>query len=436
MSPFEHGEVFILDDGGEVDLDLGNYERFAGLTLTRDNNITTGKIYQSVINKERRGDYLGKTVQVIPHICNEIQDWIQRISKVSTDEKEGEPDICVIELGGTVGDIESMPFIEALRQFQFKVGRENFCLVHVSLVPELGSEQKTKPTQQSVRELRALGLFPDVVIGRSKNPLSESTREKIGLFCQVSTEAVFSCNDVSNLFWVPLMLVEQNYPSRLFKTLNLSPISQVPQLDRWKDLALSVDYLQGREDGIHIAMVGKYTGLTDAYLSVIKGLQHSAYYVGKKLIIDWVNSSHLEPAKKEKNPAKYEEAWKLIKSAHGILVPGGFGNRGTEGKIIAANYARTNKIPYFGICLGLQIAVIEYARNVLGWTDATSEEFEVESEHQVVVFMPEISKSVMGGTMRLGARQTIINDKSKIASVLYKRLWNVEGKVNERHRHR
>eukprot|EP01125_Pyxidicula_operculata_P008749 TRINITY_DN2908_c0_g1_i3.p2 TRINITY_DN2908_c0_g1~~TRINITY_DN2908_c0_g1_i3.p2 ORF type:complete len:270 (+),score=61.98 TRINITY_DN2908_c0_g1_i3:1007-1816(+) len=183
-------------------------------------------------------------------------------------------------------------------------------------------------------------------------------------------------------------------------------------------------------------MVGKYTGLTDAYLSVIKGLQHSAYYVGKKLIIDWVNSSHLEPAKKEKNPAKYEEAWKLIKSAHGILVPGGFGNRGTEGKIIAANYARTNKIPYFGICLGLQIAVIEYARNVLGWTDATSEEFEVESEHQVVVFMPEISKSVMGGTMRLGARQTIINDKSKIASVLYKRLWNVEGKVNERHRHR
>uniref|UniRef100_A0A6B2L0P1 CTP synthase n=1 Tax=Arcella intermedia TaxID=1963864 RepID=A0A6B2L0P1_9EUKA len=446
MSPFEHGEVYVLDDGGEVDLDLGNYERFVDITLKRDNNITTGKIYQSVIEKEREGKYLGKTVQVIPHICNEIQDWIQRVSKLPSDGKEGEPDFCIIELGGTVGDIEHMPFTEAMRQFQFRVGKENLCVVHVSLVPVIGvvGEQKTKPTQQSIRELRALGLTPDIICCRSSKPIEQETKEKLANFCHVKPQFITGVHDVSNLYRVPLLLVDQGYANNILSSLNVTPAIPL-ELNDWKKLATLVDTLNTLKTEVRIVMVGKYTGLTDSYLSVIKGLNHASHYVGNKLVIDWVAASHLEPSAKEKHPEKYEEAWKKLKSANGILVPGGFGGRGVEGKILAANFARVNKIPYFGICLGLQIAVIEYARNVLGWSHATSEEFLSEEEkkveekdpHQcVVVFMPEISKTHMGGTMRLGARETVFKGTDNLSSLLYKRITGNVTSVSERHRHR
>eukprot|EP01123_Difflugia_compressa_P003571 TRINITY_DN1470_c0_g2_i2.p1 TRINITY_DN1470_c0_g2~~TRINITY_DN1470_c0_g2_i2.p1 ORF type:complete len:574 (+),score=68.96 TRINITY_DN1470_c0_g2_i2:92-1813(+) len=437
MSPFEHGEVFVLDDGGEVDLDLGNYERFVDLTLTKDNNITTGKIYQSVISKEREGKYLGKTVQVVPHICNEIQDWIERVARQPTDGQQGEPDFCIIELGGTVGDIEHMPFAEAMRQFQFRVGKHNVCLVHVSLVPLLGTvgEQKTKPTQQSVRELRALGIAPDIICCRSTKPLEQGTKEKISSFCHVPPQSIFGVHDVSNLYRVPLLLHDQLFTDIVLKTVSLIPRG-LPELTTWKLLADTVDNANVSPTGIRIVMVGKYTGLSDSYLSVIKGLNHASHFVGKKLSIEWVAASHLEPVSKEKHPEKYEEAWKRLKTADGILVPGGFGVRGIEGKILAANYARVNKIPYFGICLGLQIAVIEYARNVLGWSKANSEEIDPKTEHPVVVFMPEISKTHMGGTMRLGARKTIFTDENCKSALLYSRISSDKNFVMERHRHR
>ena len=428
MSPFEHGEVFVLDDGGEVDLDLGNYERFLDIALTRENNITTGKVYANVIEKERRGDYLGKTVQVVPHITNEIQDWIERVAHVSADGSGETPDACVIELGGTVGDIESAPFVEALRQFQFRVGQENVCFVHVSLVPVMGpvGEQKTKPTQHTVKELRGLGIIPDILVCRSEKPLEEETRAKLAAFCHVGTDAVVSAHDVSNLYQIPISLYEQSVLNKVSNHLGFEVPDSLPMLDDWKHMADKVDRL---EEQVHIAMVGKYTGLSDSYLSVIKALQHSAFAVDRKLVIDWIESTDLDP---HNVTEKHDEAWELLRAADGVLVPGGFGNRGVEGKIAAANYARVNNVPYLGVCLGLQIATIEFCRNVLGLENANSTEFDENTPNPAVVFMPEISKTHMGGTMRLGTKPTpFLVDDCKM-----RRLYGGADHVDERHRHR
>ncbi len=428
MSPFEHGEVFVLDDGGEVDLDLGNYERFLDIALTRDNNITTGKVYANVIDKERRGDYLGKTVQVVPHITNEIQEWIERVAHVPADGSSETPDACVIELGGTVGDIESAPFIEALRQFQFRAGKGNVCFVHVSLVPVMGpvGEQKTKPTQHTVKELRGLGIIPDILVCRSEKPLDSETKSKLAAFCHVDEDAVVSAHDVSNLYQIPISLFEQSVLRKVSVHLGFQVPTKLPILDEWREMADKVDTL---EEEVRIAMVGKYTGLSDSYLSVIKALQHSAFAVGRKLQIDWIESTDLDPNDRTEN---HEEAWRMLESADGILVPGGFGNRGVEGKIAAANYARVNEVPYLGVCLGLQIATIEFCRNVLNIESANSAEFDEDAPVHAVVFMPEISKTQMGGTMRLGSKPTpFLVDDCKI-----RRLYGGAEYVNERHRHR
>ena len=431
MSPFEHGEVYVLDDGGEVDLDLGNYERFLDISLTKDNNITTGKVYQAVIERERRGDYLGKTVQVIPHITNEIQEWIERVANISSDGSGEIPDACVIELGGTVGVIESAPFVEALRQFQFRVGEDNICFVHVSLVPVMGpvGEQKTKPTQHTVKELRGLGIIPDILVCRSEHPLNIETREKLAAFCHVSPEAVVSAHDVSNIYRIPILLEEQGVSKVLAKEIGFKLPDSRPLLEDWIKMADTVDNL---DEIIKIAMVGKYTGLSDSYLSVIKALQHSSYEVNRKLEINWIESESLDDKKLADDPEKYSEAWDVLKNADGILVPGGFGIRGIEGKIKAAEYARINKIPYLGVCLGLQIATIEFCRNVLGMENANSTEFDENTPQPAVVFMPEISKTHMGGTMRLGTKPTpFLVEDCKI-----KRLYGNKTYVDERHRHR
>jgi len=431
MSPFEHGEVYVLDDGGEVDLDLGNYERFLDIALTRDNNITTGKVYQAVIERERKGDYLGKTVQVIPHITNEIQEWIERVANKSSDGSSKTPDACVIELGGTVGDIESAPFIEALRQFQFRVGKENICFVHVSLVPVMGpvGEQKTKPTQHTVKELRGLGIIPDILVCRSENPLDYETREKLAAFCHVSPEAVVSAHDVSNIYRIPILLDEQGVSKVLSKEIGFDLPDSRPLLEDWIKMAETVDNL---DEVVKIAMVGKYTGLSDSYLSVIKALQHSSFEVNRKLQINWIEAENLDEKVKRDDVEKYNEAWKLLKESDGILVPGGFGIRGIEGKIKAAEYARLNKIPYLGVCLGLQIATIEFCRNVLGMEKANSTEFDENTPHPAVVFMPEISKTHMGGTMRLGTKPTPF----LVEDCKMKRLYGNQPHVDERHRHR
>ena len=426
MSPFEHGEVFVLDDGGEVDLDLGNYERFLDVNLARDNNLTTGKIYASVIEAERRGDYLGKTVQVIPHITNKIQDWIERVAHVPADGSDKTPDVCIIELGGTVGDIESAPYIEALRQFQFRAGRENVTFVHVSLVPVMGpvGEQKTKPTQHSVKELRGLGITPDILVCRSTKPMTEETKQKLAEFCHVSPNAVMSTHDVPNIYHVPLMLEEQG----LCKILGVN-CNQTELLSQWREMAHELDLLT---EVVTIAMVGKYTDLSDAYLSVIKSLQHAAMKVKRKLVINWIEASHLEESWKNNSNNEFDEAWNNLHSSNGVLVPGGFGDRGIEGKIVAAKYARENKIPYLGICLGLQVATIEFCRNVLNMKGANSTEFEENPPYPAIIFMPEISKTHLGGTMRLGSRPTIWQiDDCKI-----KRLYGEGESVDERHRHR
>ncbi len=431
MSPFEHGEVFVLDDGGEADLDLGNYERFLDVTLGRDNNLTTGKIYSKVIESERRGDYLGKTVQVVPHITDSIQDWIEEVAHVPEQGTNKVADVCVVELGGTVGDIESAPFIEALRQFQFRVGSENICFVHVSLVPVMGpvGEQKTKPTQHSVRELRGLGITPDIIICRSETSLSEDARQKIALFCHVKPNAVLSASDVSNIYRVPLLLDQQGALVLLSQKFKFKIPVKRPLMDEWMGMAVRVDDL---DKEVRIAMVGKYTGLSDSYLSVIKALNHASIASSRKLIIEWIEASNLENNVIKTDPEIHADSWERLKGADGILVPGGFGDRGIEGKILAAEYARTSSTPYLGICLGLQIAIIEFCRNELGWKDANSTEFNDNTPHPVVIYMPEISKTHLGGTMRLGSRCTIINDEKSIAFKLYEGKKN----VHERHRHR
>ncbi|PQQ18754.1 CTP synthase [Prunus yedoensis var. nudiflora] len=431
MSPVEHGEVFVLDDGGEVDLDLGNYERFLDIKLTRDNNITTGKIYQDVIDRERRGDYLGKTVQVVPHITDAIQEWIERVAQIPVDGKSGPADVCVIELGGTIGDIESMPFIEALGQFSYRVGSDNFCLIHVSLVPVLNvvGEQKTKPTQHSVRGLRCLGLTPHLIACRSTTALEENVKTKVSQFCHVQKENIITLYDVSNIWHIPLLLRDQKAHEAIFKVLNLQGLTREPELEEWTSRAEICDMLH---EPVRIAMVGKYTRLSDAYLSVIKALVHSSVARGKKLFVDWVPAGDLEDATAKENPDASKAAWKLLKGADGVLVPGGFGDRGVQGKILAAKYAREKRIPFLGICLGMQIAVIEFARSVLGLKDANSTEFDPNTKNPCVIFMPEGSTTHMGATMRLGSRRTYFQSTECKSAKLYgnKRF------IDERHRHR
>ncbi|KAF8871124.1 CTP synthase N-terminus-domain-containing protein [Infundibulicybe gibba] len=442
MRPTEHGEVYVLNDGGEVDLDLGNYERYLNVTLSRDNNITTGKIYREVIEKERKGDYLGKTVQIVPHITNAIQDWIERVSKIPVDETGEEPDVCIVELGGTVGDIESAPFVEAMRQFQFRVGHENFALIHVSLVPDMHGEQKTKPTQTTVHSLRGLGLLPDLIACRLliPQPLSPATKAKISMFCHVTSEQVFGVHDVTSVYHVPLLLQSQGIVEYLTKRLNLASVKISDQMllngtslrKRWKDLTTGQERLF---DTVTIALVGKYTDLKDSYMSVTKALEHSAFRVHRKLIVQWVESSDLEPETQESNAARYHDAWRAVVGANGILVPGGFGQRGTEGMLMAIKYAREQGIPFLGICLGFQLAVIEWARNVLGLSQATSTEFAPETTQPLIIFMPEISKTHMGGTMRLGLRPTVFEPETETWSKA-RVLYGGAGKIWERHRHR
>ncbi|KAL8201564.1 hypothetical protein R6Q57_010711 [Mikania cordata] len=431
MSPFEHGEVFVLDDGGEVDLDLGNYERFLDIKLTRDNNITTGKIYQSVIDKERRGDYLGSTVQVVPHITDAIQDWIERVAAIPVDGKEGPPDVCVIELGGTIGDIESMPFIEALGQFSYRVGAGNFCLIHVSLVPVLNvvGEPKTKPTQHSVRGLRSLGLTPDILACRSTMELDMNVKEKLSRFCHVPLENIVSLYDVPNILHIPSLLRGQRAHEAILKALNLLSVVRQPNLKEWIAMAKRCDMLH---EPVRVAMVGKYTGLSDSYLSVLKALLHASVACKRKLVINWVSASDLEDATAIESPDVNRAAWNSLKAADAVVVPGGFGDRGVEGKIIAAKYARENNIPYLGICLGMQIAVIEYARSVLGLKNANSTEFDPNTKSPCVIFMPEGSKTHMGGTMRLGSRRTYFH----VTNCKSAQLYSNQSFIDERHRHR
>lgn len=456
MSPFEHGEVFVLDDGGETDLDLGNYERFLSVSLTKESNMSTGKIYQSVIDKERRGDYLGKTVQVVPHISDAIQEWILRVAKAPVAKfgstKKETPEICIVELGGTLGDIESMPFVEALRQLQELVGYKNMCFVHVSLVPVLGSpaEQKTKPTQHSVAQMRQLGLSPDFIACRGKQPLEASAKRKIAMFSSVPQNAIISIHDVSNIYRVPLMMMEQNLASMLAHRLRIKPfykrnapqqystfedhdstgISKSKLIKEWTALADSVDAPEGE---CCIAMVGKYVGHGDAYLSVVKALTHSAIATKQRLKIEWIVASDLDRNDESTSEDAYNNAWERLKTCDGIVVPGGFGIRGFEGKVEAIRYARESKIPFLGICLGMQASVVEYCRNVLNRPHAHSSEFKddlVEDVEDAIIFMPEGDRERMGGTMRLGLRETILR-KGSIAFKYYG-----DEKIHERHRHR
>ncbi|WRT66010.1 CTP synthase [Kwoniella shivajii] len=439
MAPTEHGEVYVLNDGGETDLDLGNYERYLDVSLNRDNNVTTGKVYQHVIDRERKGDYLGKTVQIIPHLTNAIQDWIERVSKIPVDGTGEEPDVCIIELGGTVGDIESMPFVEAMRQFQFRVGHENFALIYVSLIPVVGGEQKTKPTQAGVRDLRGLGLLPDLIACRCTDPLLTATMEKVSMFCHVSPQQVLGVHNVSSTYHVPLLLQQQGMLNYFKKRLNLDEITVNDKfkqkgeefMGRWKALTVGQERLF---DTVSIVLVGKYTTLEDSYMSVVKALEHASMRCGRKLELQWVDSSDLEPQTQTSNPVKFHDAWSALCSAKGIIVPGGFGHRGTEGMIAAVKWAREQKVPFLGICLGFQVAVIEWARNVCGLQDANSAELVPETIHPVICFMPEISKTVMGGNMRLGLRPTIFEPKTESSKL--RKLYGSKEVAWERHRHR
>ncbi|XP_028547545.1 CTP synthase-like isoform X5 [Dendrobium catenatum] len=386
MSPFEHGEVYVLEDGGEVNLDLGNYERFLNIKLTRDNNITTGKIIQSVIDKERRGDYLGKTVQTVPQVVDAIQDWIEQAAMIPVDGKEGPADVCVIELGGTIGDFESMPFCEALGQFSYRVGPGNFCLVHVSLVPVLN------------------------VVGEQ-------------------AENIVTIHDVTNIWHIPLLLKDQKAHEAILKALQLQGVAGEPVLEEWVSRAKICDELHIQ---VRIAMVGKYTGLADSYLSVHKALLHASISLNRKLVVDWVTASDLEDAAAKESPEVHKSAWNLLKGAGGVLVPGGFGDVGVQGKILAAKYARENNVPFLGICLGMQISVIEFARSVLKLRDANSTEFDPETKNPCVICMPECSRTHMGGTMRLGSRRTYF----RVSDCISAQLYGKADYIDERHRHR
>ncbi|KAI1076343.1 putative CTP synthase [Whalleya microplaca] len=443
MAPTEHGEVYVLDDGGEVDLDLGNSERYLNVTLTRENNITTGKIYQQVLNRERRGDYLGKTVQVVPHVTSAIQDWIERVATIPVNDSHDQPDVCVIELGGTVGDIESAPFIHAMSQLKKRAGKGNWVQIHVSYVPLIPpgphGEQKTKPTQRAVSDVRSAGLDPDLVACRCSIPLAENTVRKIADMCQMDHEQIIVVHDVSTTYRVPLLLENQDLRTSLARLLKLDLIHKPAELraqgkliwDEWVNLASSNDSVF---ETVSIALVGKYTSLHDAYMSVSKSLEHAAMHCRKKLNLIWVDSSHLEDAVQEANQDAYRTAWDNISRADGILVPGGFGIRGTEGMIKAITYARTKKVPYLGVCLGMQLAIVEYARNVCGIKGAGSEELQPDCENPVIKYMPEIDKGKLGGTMRLGKRRSIFQDGTSWSR--FRALYGSTPEIWERHRHR
>jgi CTP synthase len=410
MSPFQHGEVFVLKDGGEVDLDLGNYERFLDIELVRDHNITTGKVYQAVINKERRGDYLGKTVQIIPHITNEIKERIRKVAKNS------KADICLIEIGGTVGDIESMPFLEAVRQLHNEEAKEDVLFIHVTLVPmDAQGEQKTKPTQHSVKELRELGLHPDLIVTRCKQPVLGNTKEKIALFCDVPPKAVISAHDAKDIYMVPLQIEQEGAAEYLLSRLELQPKQDLRIWDKM------VELMRSATGTVQVGIVGKYTDLEDSYLSIRESLKHAGIEAGCNVKPNWIDAEELE-----NNP----DSVHTLSQYDGILVPGGFGVRGTEGKIAAICYSRKNNIPYLGLCLGMQLAVIEFARNVLGYHDANSPELSP-TDHPVIDLLPEQENVVnMGATMRLGDYTAQLTKGS-----LAYRLYGVD-RIVERHRHR
>jgi CTP synthase len=411
MNPFEHGEVFVLDDGGETDLDLGHYERFTDENLHRGSNVTTGSIYSSVIQKERRGDYLGKTVQVIPHITNEIKDRIRSYAETEA------ADLLIVEIGGTVGDIESLPFLEAIRQLRNEVGRENCAFVHVSLMPFIGpsGELKTKPTQHSVKELRSLGLQPDAIVCRSDRPIGRHLKEKISLLCDVPISGVVSAPDTPSIYKVPLVLRREGLDEVLADHLRI----QTPaDLTEWNGL---VERIDAADEPVQIAIVGKYVNLRDAYLSVMEALKHGGFHHGAAVEFTWLASDDLAG----------NGGVDALKDVDGILVPGGFGVRGVEGKVDAIRYAREHDVPFLGICLGLQCAVIEFARNVCGLPDANSSEFDPATPHPVIDLLPE-QKNVtdLGGSMRLGAQPCHLVPGTVAASAYG------EPVVYERHRHR
>ncbi len=413
MSPYQHGEVFVTDDGAETDLDIGHYERFTDEISFKDSNVTTGKVYQTVINKEREGKYLGATVQVIPHITNEIKDRIYSVGK------KGSPDVVITEIGGTVGDIESQPFLEAIRQIRWEVGKENCRFIHVTLVPYLGKvgETKTKPTQHSVKELRSLGIEPDIIVCRTEQELSEDVKAKISLFCNVPQKNVISNTDASSLYAIPLMLEKQKLDEIICESLNLD--TKAPDLTRWIEL---VNKERALTDTVTIALVGKYTELKDAYLSISESFCHAGIYNDVKVNIKWIEAIELENS---------DDFASIFKGVDGILVPGGFGDRGIEGKIKAVEYARTHQIPYFGICLGMHMAVIEFARNVAGLKDAHSTEQVSDTPHPVIHLLPEQRDiSNMGGTMRLGAYECKLVPGTHAAAAYG------EQSIQERHRHR
>ncbi|EXU97431.1 CTP synthase domain protein [Metarhizium robertsii] len=433
-----HGECFVLADGGETDLDLGNYERYLGIQLSNESNMTTGKIYKLVLDKERRGDYLGKTVQVVPHITDAMQEWIERVAKIPVDDSGEEPDVCIIELGGTVGDMESAPFLEALVRLRYRLGRENFFSIAVSYVPIINGEEKTKPTQNAIREMRKAGLIPDMVACRCERELDDGTIQKIARSCQVEYEQVIGVRDMETIYQVPLLLEQEGLLKQLRKGLALDNTTLPPARvqkgqalwDIWTKTVSPKHHLQP----VNIALVGKYVTLDDAYLSVHKALEHSAMRCGRKLNLVSVDSEHLEHDMQQKEPTKYHNAWKALCEAEGIIVPGGFGSRGVEGMIETTKWARERKVPFLGICLGLQVAVMEYARNIMGLKDATSEEISAHAEHRVIIFMPEGSKEQMGGTMRLGTRTSHFKPGTEWSKL--RAMYGGADVVEERHRHR
>ncbi|MDD3927734.1 MAG: CTP synthase [bacterium] len=412
MNPYQHGEVFVTDDGAETDLDLGHYERFVDISLTRNNNITTGAIYGSVIAKERRGDYLGGTVQVIPHITNEIKDRIWTVARESNAE------IVIVEIGGTAGDIEGQPFLEAIRQFRNDAGAENVAYVHLTLVPLLGpaGEQKTKPTQHSVRELRAIGIQPDIVICRSKSPLSEDMKDKISLFCDIRKEAVIEALDTDVVYAIPLLYEAQGLAGIIAECLSLP--DRKPDLREWTAM---VEKIRNPRMETTIAIVGKYIELRDAYISVVQALKHGGIANDATVNIKWVDSEDIEAEGVEKH----------LGDVNGILVPGGFGMRGIEGKVAAVKYARENNVPFLGICLGLQCAVIEYSRHVCNLEKANSTEFDAGTPHPVIVFLPDQTDTAdKGGTMRLGQYPCRLKQGTSAHDAYGDEL------IFERHRHR
>ncbi len=410
MSPYQHGEVFVTDDGAETDLDLGHYERFIDENLNKYSNLTTGKVYWNVIDKERRGEYLGETVQVIPHITNEIKSFIYNVGKSTG------ADVVITEIGGTIGDIESQPFIEAIRQVAREVGRDNCCFIHVTLVPYISgsNEFKSKPTQHSVKELQGMGINPDIIIPRVDAPMPKEVKAKIAMFCNVEPECCIENMTMPVLYQCPNMLEESNFSEIVCKKLNLDP--RVIDMTEWNKMLARV---AARDKYVTIALCGKYVQLHDAYLSVAESLAHAGYENRAEVKIKWVDTEQLTE----------ENVGEQLGDADGILVPGGFGNRGIEGKVLCAKYARENNVPYLGICLGMQTAVIEFARDVVGYADANSAEFNENSSHKVIDLMPDQYGVRMGGTMRLGAYP---------CKVLGKRMKEAYRKddISERHRHR